>query len=489
MQRNYFMAGGIALAALAVVLGLVLLKERADRPQAAADALAIQLQKEPALAGLYNAQTHLLWIQNNGALSRDGRRVQMLMAAAADHGLPAARYRLPPAPAADAGPKALARHDIAISTAVLRYARDMDQGVIRPAALFHDAEREPSEKTLPQQLGQAAGAGRAAAFLTELEPQGDYPKLKAALKTYRTAPEWVPVEDRAALPARLAAEGYLAEPRLAPRDVDAALKQWQTDNGLAPDGKLNKETLAALNVSRRMRAEQIAANMERWRWLPRRLPASYIWVNVPSAQLVLIEQGRPVMVSRVVVGAPDSPTPVFVTTAEAVIVNPRWHIPKSITENELLPRLQNDPGYLEARDIFEEDGRLVQKPGPQNALGRIKFDMPNGYDVYLHDTPSKNAFLSAERAVSHGCIRVQDVRALAMKLTGLSERELDEEIASLETTRKPLAQKLPVFIQYWTAMPQPSGRIGFREDVYGRDKRMIGGLERLAGTSGSTRKL
>jgi murein L,D-transpeptidase YcbB/YkuD len=489
MQRNYWIAGGVAMAALAVALGLFMFRDSADRPEATNRAIAIQLQKEPALAGLYNPQAHPLWIDSNGALSRDGRRVQMLLAAAADHGLPAARYQLPPAPAADAGPAALAGYDIAISTVALRYARDMDQGVIRPASLFNDAEREPSEKTLPNELGQAAGAGRAAAFLAGLEPQGDYPKLKAALKIYRTAPEWVPVEDRAALPARLAAEGYLTEPNLAPRDVDAALKQWQTDNGLAPDGKLSKETLAALNISRRLRAEQIAANMERWRWLPRRLPASYIWVNVPSAQLVLIENGQPAMVSRVVVGAPESPTPIFVTMAEALTINPRWHIPKSITENELLPKLANDPGYLEARDIFEEDGRLVQKAGPQNALGRLKFEMPNGYDVYLHDTPSKNAFHSPERAVSHGCVRVQDVRALAIKLTGMSEQELDAQIESLETTRKPLAQKLPVFIQYWTAMPQPSGRIGFRDDVYGRDKKMIGGLEKLAGTSGSVRKL
>lgn len=169
MRRNTWIAGGVAAAAAAVVLGFVVLKDRAELPEATAQAIAIQLRQEPALSGLYNAQARPLWVEGHG-LSRDGRRVQMLMAAAADHGLPASRYALPPTPQNDTGPEALARYDIAFSNAALRYARDMDQGVIRPAALFNDAEREASQKTLPQELGQAVGAGRAAAFLAGLEP-------------------------------------------------------------------------------------------------------------------------------------------------------------------------------------------------------------------------------------------------------------------------------------------------------------------------------
>ena len=121
---------------------------------------------------------------------------------------------------------------------------------------------------------------------------------------------------------------------------------------------------------------------------------------------------------------------------------------------------------------------MVQMPGPQNALGTIKVELPNQYDVYLHDTPSKKAFLSDDRAQSHGCVRVEAIRELALKLTGLTVEELDAQIAGRETTRKNLGQKLPVFIQYWTAMSSESGRVGFRDDVYGRDKRMITALQK-----------
>jgi murein L,D-transpeptidase YcbB/YkuD len=464
-------------------------------------AMASVLRREPpsgALAGLYKQREwRPLWLGNDGRLSRDGRRVQMLLAAAADHGLPAARYRLPPAPDSGAPAATLARYDVALSTAALRYASDMGDGLLKPTALFRDAEAEKPDSALPQKLVGAADAGRAAVFLAGLEPGGDYQRLKAALKMYRNGPEWVSVTDtsRAALPARLAAEGYLREPNLSPKDVEAALKTWQTANGIEPDGKLTEETLAALNIDRRMRAAQIAANMERWRWLPA-LPARYLWVNVPSAQLVLIENGQPALNSRVVVGSPKTPTPLFVTEAVAVTVNPRWHVPTSITQNELLPKLAEDPSYLSDRGIIQEDGRLVQLPGPQNALGAVKIEMPNHYNVYLHDTPAKNAFLSDERTLSHGCVRVEAIHALGMKLAGLTQEELDADIATQKTMRKPIAEKLPVFLQYWTAMPSPDGRIGFREDVYGRDAKMIaamqqleqeGSAERISNSSGAFR--
>jgi murein L,D-transpeptidase YcbB/YkuD len=278
------------------------------------------------------------------------------------------------------------------------------------------------------------------------------------------------------LKARLQLDGYLApDPQGArPAAITVALKAFQTDNAITGDGKLNARTVAMLNVPPAARARQIAVNMERMRWMPHDTGSQYILVNVPDASLVLMESGRPVLVSRVVVGAPDKPTPILATKAVSITINPAWHVPKSIVAREIQPKLDQDPDYLETKHMEMKNGDVVQLPGPDNALGSVKFEMPNGFDVYLHDTPSKHAFLSDDRALSHGCVRVQQIRPLAEHLLGLSDEELGQLIGTDETDSRHLKQPVPVFIQYWTAIPREDGRIVFREDVYGRDARMIG---------------
>jgi murein L,D-transpeptidase YcbB/YkuD len=151
-------------------------------------------------------------------------------------------------------------------------------------------------------------------------------------------------------------------------------------------------------------------------------------------------------------------------------------VPKSIVAKEIQPKLDQDAGYLEAKHMEMKDGEVVQLPGPDNALGRVKFEMPNSFDVYLHDTPAKSAFLSDERALSHGCVRVQQVQALAGHLLGMSDEELQQRINDGETDSRRLKQAVPVFIQYWTTIARNDGRTVFRDDVYGRDARMIGAM-------------
>jgi murein L,D-transpeptidase YcbB/YkuD len=254
----------------------------------------------------------------------------------------------------------------------------------------------------------------------------------------------------------------------------AALKAYQTGNGLTADGQLNERTAQMLNVPPAARAQQIAVNMERLRWMPHNLGAQYIMVNVPDASLVLMDSGQQALVSRVVVGAPDKPTPILAAKAVAVTINPAWHVPKSIVAKEIQPKLDQDSDYLESKHMEMENGEVVQLPGPDNALGQVKFELPNVFNVYLHDTPSKHAFLSNDRAQSHGCVRVEQIKPLAEHVLGISDDELQQAIAGGKTQSRRLQQAIPVYIQYFTAIARDNGPAGFRADIYDRDSRMIG---------------
>ena len=277
----------------------------------------------------------------------------------------------------------------------------------------------------------------------------------------------------AVLKARLQAEGYLPPDPVAPSAIVAALKVYQTGNGLTADGQLNERTAMMLNVPPAARAQQIAANMERLRWMPHVLGGRYIMVNVPDASLVLMESGQQALVSRVVVGAPDKATPILAAKAVVVTINPAWHVPKSIVAKEILPKLDRDSGYLQSKHMEMENGEVVQLPGPDNALGQVKFELPNVFNVYLHDTPSKRAFLSDDRAQSHGCVRVEQIRPLAEHVLGISDDELQQAVSGGKTEVRRLQQPIPVYIQYFTAIAREGGQTGFRADIYGRDARMI----------------
>jgi murein L,D-transpeptidase YcbB/YkuD len=258
-------------------------------------------------------------------------------------------------------------------------------------------------------------------------------------------------------------------------------------------------TLRALNVPAADRIQQIVWNLERWRWVPRDLGPHYVTVNAADATLRIIAEGRTVLRSRVVVGDLRHPTPVVQARLEAVILNPTWNVPLSIAVEEILPRLRENPRYLADNHIviLERRGsdpfgfavdwsavptdpfpfRLQQQPGPDNPLGRIKFDIPNRFDVYLHDTPVRSLFARPVRTASHGCIRVERaddlaVHVLAESPGGWTRQTLDEAIAAGDSPRITLARPLPVYILYWTAFVGQDGLVHFRDDVYGRDRRL-----------------
>jgi murein L,D-transpeptidase YcbB/YkuD len=217
---------------------------------------------------------------------------------------------------------------------------------------------------------------------------------------------------------------------------------------------------------------EIEVNLERERWLPRPLPANRVWVNVADERLVLYRDNRPVFSTRVIVGADDrlKQSPELQTAIDGIWFNPPWNVPQDIAANEILPKVRNDPNYLARRNlVMLPDGTLQQQAAPNSALGRLMFTMNNRFDVYLHDTPSKDLFSRDNRRISHGCIRVENPRELAALLMQQPIDAINQTIATDRTTRSNLPKPVPIFVVYETAFAGVDGRPEFRADVYGRD--------------------
>jgi len=225
-------------------------------------------------------------------------------------------------------------------------------------------------------------------------------------------------------------------------------------------------------------ARVVAVNLERLRWLPRAMPADRVEVNATSAQLQLFRGNVPVFATRVVVGEPDKQTPEMQAQIESVLFNPSWHVPYSIAVKEILPRQHSDPSYLAHHNmVLQPDGSIVQRPGAGSSLGQLKFEMPNSFDVYLHDTPSKGLFARDDRRQSHGCVRVENPRELASLLLQEPMSSVNEAISAGSTHRKYLPTSLPVFIVYQTVSVGPGSSVRFLPDPYDRDQEISDLLE------------
>jgi murein L,D-transpeptidase YcbB/YkuD len=220
------------------------------------------------------------------------------------------------------------------------------------------------------------------------------------------------------------------------------------------------------------RWQTIEVNLERERWLPRRLPADRVWVNVADQRLTMYRDEQAALSMKVVVGQSGKgmQSPELQVPIDAIWFNPPWTIPDDIARNEILPLANKDPTYLARHNlVMLPNGTLQQKASPYSALGVLMFDMNNRFDVYLHDTPSKDLFLRDNRRISHGCIRVEDARQLAALVMRKPVDAIDQVIATGDTARTPVPKPVPVFVVYETAFADSDGQIQFRPDVYGRD--------------------
>ena len=266
------------------------------------------------------------------------------------------------------------------------------------------------------------------------------------------------------------------------QELADALGRFQLAHGIEIDNILGPQTLAELNLPVEERLRQIELNLERWRWVPDDLGVLHVRINIPAFHLEVVQNDAPVLDMNVIVGKEGWGTPVFSDEIEQIIVNPDWTVPDSIVAEELLPKLQRDPLYL-MRNGFDylPSGRLRQKRGPQNPLGRFKFLFPNEYSIYLHDTPKTGLFDKRDRALSHGCIRLERPLELAALLLhgepgNWTEDRLKAVAESGRTQEINLGRKIPVHLHYWTVYSR-DGAVEFHQDIQGVDKAMIEELE------------
>jgi len=291
------------------------------------------------------------------------------------------------------------------------------------------------------------------------------------------------------------------DPELFDAQLEQAVRHAQQRHQLAVDGAVGKNTLAALNVPVSARIAQIRVNLERARWLLHDLPATYVLVDIAGFEVRYVRDGEQLLQSRAMVGRPYRKTPVFRAAISYLELNPHWTVPPTILRNDVLPEIRKDIGYLQQRDmqILSLDGREVdpatidfsalrgrnfpylirQRPGPDNALGQIKFMFPNQYMVYLHDTPARNLFAQPQRAFSSGCIRIERARELAALLLqqqGWDEAQLDAAIATGQTRKLVLQQAVPILLYYWTVAIEDDGDVLFKPDIYQRDAALLAAL-------------
>ena len=451
-------------------------------------------------------------------------------------------------------PAELAGLELRFTSSLLKYANDMGGGLVRPRAVDHRIDRSRPQIDLTAKLLAIADAAdreiapyaqRTAAadnaweaFFTNSGPlllasldalapnAQDYRDLQTALAAARVraaaldnAPlvkvkkRLEPGETSAAVAAvrqRLTLLGYLdpsaetANPEHFDADLAAAIRQYQAHTGLKVDGVIGKRTSQTLNLSGTERVKRIIANLERARWMNFPQGDRHIRVNLPDMHAMLIEDGRTLLRTRTVIGKPgEQETPEFSDKMEYLVVNPSWHVPRSIAAGKLLDKLKQDPTHLVSQNMVltGADGvevnpwtvdwtsvtpqnfnfRIRQRPGRGNALGAVKFMFPNNHAVYLHDTSEPHLFSRSSRAFSHGCVRVADPSLLAERLLA---QQIPEAAAFYEKVRQSasedrhiwLEEPLPVHIDYRTAWIGDDGRLQTRSDIYKRDAKLLNAL-------------
>jgi murein L,D-transpeptidase YcbB/YkuD len=398
----------------------------------------------------------------------------------------------------------LADADVLLTSAYVAYASDMLMGQVDPRKVSQNWHTGSGVAERDSAITHALEEGDMAQALKLMAPQdAEYAALKGAYARYKglvAGGGWPPVtanmnegDALAAVHARHVAEMAdstkdSAHVAVGPDSLDtlptrkkgrsplsAEIVSFQRHHGLEPTGRLDKETIETLNIPADARVQQIAANLERHRWLPRTLGSRYVFVNVPAYRLDAYDSGKVALSMKVVVGSEyqGRSTPTFSDSMETVVFRPYWNITPDIQSKEILPKLASDPGYLDRENMeWYRDGgvrRVRQRPGGKNALGLVKFLFPNDFNIYLHDTPAKSLFAKTDRAASHGCIRLEKPAALAEWVLGMDAAQVEEQMnngSDNHSVRIP--HKIPVYIVYFTAYYR-DGELYFGDDIYGRD--------------------
>jgi len=488
-------------------------------------AVATAASNDPAIAKFYQDRNYKpIWTNNN---DRQRRRAFIDAASKAwIHGLPTQRYDAKVLRHDFGGIKsAKARGILEVETTrkFLQYAQDIQSGALEPRRLGEEFfVKPPRRDRLATLVVFAKSSPRG--FIASLPPSGPkYQRLlkeKARLEKIIGRGGWGPKvaakklkpgqsgKNVIALRRRLVAMGY-KRLGLSPKfdeSLQIAVQLFQVDSGLNPDGVAGGGTLAAVNVSAQTRLQQVIIGLERQRWLNKPLGKRHILVNLADFRAFVIDNGKPTLTTRVVVGKVGKKywTPEFEDTMTHLIVNPTWHVPESITRREYLPMLKKDANALvrqgivmtdvsgeqvdpQTLDFSQYDDKnfpfdLRQPPSAGNALGKVKFMFPNRFNIYLHDTPSKSLFARDRRTYSHDCVRVQKPFELAYTLLGKQsanpKRLFQSTLGTGLETVIDLKEPIPIYLTYQTAWVTAQGRPNYRMDVYGRDKKVFAALRK-----------
>lgn len=516
-------------AAAALVLAMPVRAESTDTDlkfPAFAQAVAEASLGADEVGAFYRSDSYApIWTGNSAA---ERARLTALLQAiqhAGDHGLPVAAYdttALFQMMHDVASPRDRGRVEVALSKLFLTYAHQIQTGILTPRKIDKDMVRDPHRRDGTELLNSFIAAKNPEAFMHSLAPRSDeYARLmhkKFEFERLLRRGGWGPAVQASALKPgasgapvvqlrdRLVRMGYLKRSATLTYDaeIQGAVQAFQADAGLNADGVAGPETIKAINVPMEDRLKSVIVAMERERWLSIDRSKRYVWVNLTDFTARVIDGGEITFQTRAVVGRnnADRRTPEFSDVMEHLIINPSWHVPRSIAVKEYLPGMIESAGassgYLQ---LVDGAGRVVprdsidwaqvtpanfpydlkQPPSTGNALGRVKFMFPNPYNIYLHDTPSKYLFARDVRAYSHGCVRLQKPFELAY--TMLAPQEADPVgffkriLNTGRETQVDLETPVPVHLVYRTAFSDLRGGMSYRNDIYGRDAKIWAALE------------
>ncbi|TPL51326.1 murein L,D-transpeptidase [Mesorhizobium sp. B2-4-6] len=482
-----------------------------------------------ALIAYYSANPDFIWVSDNVPNSRAQDAVRVL-GEAASYGLTPADYSVDvPAAATAATPeertKELVRFEMALSARVLRYAQDAQSGRVDPNRMtgYYDFPAKPFD--LEGALKTLAHTQEISTYLESRHPQNaEYQALRVELEALEASEEneivvdpkllLKPGESSPELPklltlisrnlddemggnygevlARLG-KSELYDPELVP-----VIKAVQQRAGMKGDGVIGPRTVASLaGASKADKIEKVKVALEELRWMPSDLGSPRVFINQPAFTASYIDNGEEKLKTRAVIGRVTNQTAFFYNQIKQVDFHPYWGVPQSIIVNEMLPRLRSDPGYLDRAgyEVTDSRGKRIpssavnwgayganipfsvrQQPSEANALGELKILFPNKHAIYMHDTPQKSFFARDMRALSHGCVRLQDPRGMAAAVLGTSVDDIAEKLKHGHSTEN-VTRVIPVYVAYFTAWPDMSGKVEYFDDVYDRDSKLMQALD------------
>ncbi|MER9138967.1 murein L,D-transpeptidase [Mesorhizobium sp. M0830] len=493
-----------------------------------------ELYAEPdiakALIAYYSANPDFIWVTGTSLNSRAQDAVRVL-GEASSYGLTPADYtvEVPAVAASTADPNAqlkeLVRFEMALSARVLRYAHDAQNGRVEPNRMtgYYDFPAKPLD--LQGVLKTLAHTQEVRTYLESRHPQNaEYQALRVELESLQASAEndivvdpkllLKPGETSPELPKLLTliarnlddetggaygeilsrlATSEVYDPELVP-----IIKAVQQKAGMKGDGVIGPRTVASLaGTSKADKLLKVEVALEELRWLPSDLGSPRVFINQPAFTASYIDNGEEKLKTRVVVGRTTNQTAFFYDQIKQVDFHPYWGVPQSIIVNEMLPRLRNDPGYLDRAgyEVTDSQGNRIpssavdwgayganipysvrQQPSEANALGELKILFPNKHAIYMHDTPQKSFFERDMRALSHGCVRLQDPRGMAAAVLGTSVDYIAEKLKHGHATEN-VTRNIPVYVAYFTAWPDLSGKVEYFDDVYDRDSRLKQALD------------